>query len=100
MSDDLRTAESEPGLSNEEVSKFMNARPDKYACPICGNANWLGMADNTGATAGIPWIEGDSPCELEPVRVLTMFCGKCGFVRSHEWGIFTRYLRLDSEETE
>lgn len=92
MSEDAKSAATGIEVTTEQVSQFMSARDDHYACPICSNVNWLGMTDGTGRTGGIPWVSTQGGLEFNVVRVLTMFCSKCGFVRSHELNIFKRYL--------
>ena len=98
MSEDAKPADTGIEVTTEEVSQFMAARADHYACPICGNPTWLGMTDGTGRTAGIPWISPQGGLETNLVRVLAMFCAKCGFVRSHELSVFKRYLKELKDE--
>jgi ribosomal protein S27AE len=98
MSEEAKPVGSGIEVTNEEVSRFMAARADRYACPICSNQQWLGMTDGTGRTAGIPWVSPQGGIETTFVRVLTMFCSNCGFVRSHELGFFKRYLQEPKDE--
>jgi ribosomal protein S27AE len=79
-------------ISAERIAKFMTDRDDRYACPICSSTDWLGMTDGTGRTAAIPWVAPSGSLELSAVRVLTMFCARCGFARMHQIDMFKRYL--------
>lgn len=92
MAEETKAPDTGISVSTEEIAQFMRTHKDSYACPICASTNWMGMTDGTGRTAGVPWVSAEGSLELDPVRVLTMFCARCGFVRSHELGIFSRHL--------
>lgn len=85
--------EPKHAIDPQAVTQWMDSREDKYTCPICGNTNWMGMSDEFGRTGGLIWVSPNEGIETRAVRVVPMFCTKCGFTRMHELSIFRQYIQ-------
>lgn len=93
MSDD-DSAPPPPRLAidNAAVTAFMERRTDRYACPICGNVEWLAMNDEDGQVSAVPKATQDGVIDTFGEPMLTMCCDRCGFTRQHHLGLFKQYL--------
>ena len=86
-------AENIPAPQSDDVYAYFQEKGVKGACPICGNETWMLFTHGTAAGTAQMVLERDGNIFGSHLRLLTVTCTRCTFVRQHLLNPFLEWLK-------